>query len=65
MVGPIFVGCLFFPTTRHWGMNWVNQIFSYTVTILMYMILISIQQNFFDSFILGLLNNVKNGEVWH
>ena len=62
MVGPIFIGCLFFPNTRHWGMNWVNQIFSYTVTILMYMILISIQQNFFDSFILGLLNNVKNGE---
>ena len=61
MVGPLFVGCLFFPATRHYGMNWINQIFSYTVTILMYMVLISIQQNFFDSWVLALLDNMNNG----
>ena len=60
MVGPLFIGCLFFPATRQWAMNWINQIFSYTVTILMYMILISIQQNFFDSWLISILNSINN-----
>ena len=24
MVGPLFIGCLFFPATRQWGMNWIK-----------------------------------------
>ncbi|WP_434779101.1 type IV secretion system protein [Neisseria sp. Ec49-e6-T10] len=47
LVGPIFIGAMLFPATRQWGMNWIGQIFNYTITIVFYVILGSLQQDFF------------------
>lgn len=49
MIGPIFIGSLLFPSTRQWGMNWIGQILNYTITIVFYVILGSLQQDFFVS----------------
>lgn len=35
IVGPIFLGFLLYPSTRQWGMNWIGQVMSYTVNILL------------------------------
>lgn len=63
MVGPIFIGCLFFPATRQWGMNWINQIANYTITIVLYIVLAMIQKNFFDSTILGYMRLIDEHPI--
>lgn len=60
MVGPIFLSCLFFPTLRQWGMQWINQIGNYTITIVLYVVLANIQKNFFDSTLLGFMRSIDN-----
>lgn len=55
MIGPIFVGFLFFPATRQWGINWIGQILNYLITAILYMIIIVLFINFlkaeFEAFI--------------
>lgn len=58
MIGPVFIGCLLFPGTRQWGMNWIGQIFNYTITIGFYIILGGLQLDFFNNH----LNNLLTGE---
>ncbi len=43
LIGPIFIGAMLFPSTRQWGMNWIGQILNYSVTIVFYVILGSLQ----------------------
>ncbi|PIT54253.1 type IV secretion system protein [Snodgrassella communis] len=57
MVGPIFIGCLLFPSTRQWGMNWIGQILNYTITICFYTILGMLQLDYFNNH----LNNLISG----
>ena len=49
VIGPLCLGSLLFPTTRQWGMSWINQIANYTLTISLYVVLGLIQLNYFDS----------------
>lgn len=58
MVGPVFIGCLLFPGTRQWGMNWIGQILNYTISIGFYTILGVLQLNYFNNN----LNNLLSGE---
>lgn len=60
MVGPLFIGCLFFPTTRQWGMAWINQVVNYTVTIVLYMVLAMMQKNFIDTHLINFVNLIKD-----
>lgn len=57
MIGPIFLGALLFPATRQWGMNWIGQILNYTVTIVFYVILGSLQNDFFNNHVNNLIEN--------
>lgn len=56
LIGPLFLGCLLFPATRQWGMNWIGQILNYTVTIIFYVILGSLQNDFFSNHISTVLS---------
>lgn len=49
MIGPVFLGCLLFPATRQYGMNWIGQILNYAVTITFYTILSVLQMQFFKT----------------
>jgi type IV secretion system protein VirB6 len=60
MVGPLFIGCLLFPSTRQWGMNWIGQILNYTITICFYTILGVLQLDYFNN---NLNNLIGGGET--
>lgn len=49
IIGPIFLGSMLFPATRQWGMNWIGQIFNYSITITFFTILGALQQDFFTN----------------
>ncbi|WP_051940670.1 type IV secretion system protein [Stenoxybacter acetivorans] len=55
VIGPLFLGCMLFPATRQWGMNWIGQILNYAVTICFYTILGSIQNNVFSQHMSSLM----------
>lgn len=57
LIGPIFIGSLLFPATKQWGMNWIGQILNYTVTIVFYVILGSLQNDFFNNHVSNLIEN--------
>ena len=57
LIGPIFIGAMLFPATRQWGMNWIGQILNYSVTIVFYVILGSLQNDFFNNHINNLIEN--------
>lgn len=59
LIGPIFLGSFLFPSTRQWGMNWVGQVLNYSVTIMFFTILGSLQQDFFTTH----LQNAIVGEI--
>lgn len=60
MVGPLFIGCLLFPGTRQWGMNWIGQFLNYTITICFYTILGVLQLDYFNN---NLNNLIGGGET--
>ena len=63
VVGPIFVACLFFPATRQWGMNWINQCGNYIITVTLYVGLMAIQTKVFETFIKGIFAVDSNGTL--
>ena len=40
---------MLFPATRQWGMNWIGQILNYSVTVVFYVILGALQNDFFKN----------------
>lgn len=48
LIGPVFIGSMLFPSTRQWGMNWIGQILNYSVTVVFFVILGSLQNDFFQ-----------------
>ncbi|MBO4575714.1 MAG: type IV secretion system protein [Neisseriaceae bacterium] len=59
MVGPLFLGCFLFPATRQWAMNWINAIWNYTITVLLFVVLGMIQDEFFTNAMLPLVQNME------
>lgn len=49
VIGPMFIGSMLFPSTRQWGMNWIGQILNYSVTVVFYVILGALQNDFFKN----------------
>ena len=49
VIGPMFIGSMLFPATRQWGMNWMGQILNYSVTVVFYVILGALQNDFFKN----------------
>ena len=49
LIGPLFLGMMLFSSTRQYAMNWISQIFNYSVTISFFTILMSLQMKFFDT----------------
>lgn len=49
VIGPMFIGSMLFPATRQWGMNWIGQILNYSVTVVFYVILGALQNDFFEN----------------
>lgn len=49
VIGPLFIGSMLFPATRQWGMNWVGQILNYSVTVVFYVILGALQNDYFQN----------------
>lgn len=59
LIGPLFIGSMLFPATRQWGMNWIGQILNYSVTVVFFVILGSLQNDFFQKH----LQNAVVGEI--
>lgn len=59
VLGPIFLAFLMFPSTRQFGMNWINQILNYSLLTLV----INIAGGFFISYVDGLLDDFMTGGV--
>ncbi|AUX61031.1 type IV secretion system protein [Simonsiella muelleri] len=55
LIGPLFLGMMLFSSTRQYAMNWISQIFNYSVTISFFTILMSLQMNIFDNHIKSLV----------
>ena len=49
MLGPFFIGCLLFPATRQWGINWIGQCLNYIITTTMFVLLSTVQLAAFDA----------------
>lgn len=49
VIGPLFIGSMLFPATRQWGMNWIGQILNYSATVVFFVILGSLQNDFFQN----------------
>ena len=54
LIDPIFIGAMLFPATRQWGMNWIGQIMNYAVTVTFYVLLGTIQLDFFETHMLSM-----------
>ena len=48
MLGAFFVGCLLFPSTRQYGMNWIGQCLNYIITCTLFVLLTMVQMQAFD-----------------
>lgn len=48
MIGPVFLGCLLFPATRHYAINWIGQCLNHILTCTMFVLLVKIQMAAFD-----------------
>ncbi len=49
MLGPFFLGCLLFPSTRQYGINWIGSCLNYTITTCMFVLLTMVQMQAFDN----------------
>lgn len=49
VIGPLFIGAMLFPATRQWGMNWIGQVLNYSVTVVFFVILGTLQNDFFKN----------------
>ena len=62
VIGPVFIGSMLFPSTRQWGMNWIGQILNYSITIVFFVILGTLQNDFFknhlESAVVGEISSV-------
>ncbi len=57
MLGAFFVGCLLFPSTRQYGINWVGQCLNYIITCTMFVLLTVVQMKVFTKSI----DEITNG----
>ncbi|KPN73518.1 type IV secretion system protein [Neisseria sp. 74A18] len=48
MLGPFFLGCLLFPSTRQYGINWIGSCLNYIITTCMFVLLTMVQMQAFD-----------------
>lgn len=48
MIGPLFLGCLLFPGTRQYGMNFIGQVFNYAITVALFTLISIMQMEFFE-----------------
>ena len=48
MIGPVFLGCLLFPATRQYAINWLGQCLNHILTCTMFVLLVKIQMAAFD-----------------
>lgn len=48
MIGPVFLGCLLFPATRQYAINWIGQCLNHILTCTMFVLLVKIQMEAFD-----------------
>ena len=49
VIGPLFIGSMLFPATRQWGMNWIGQVLNYSITVVFFVILGALQNDFFKN----------------
>ena len=56
LIGPLFLGMMLFPSTRQYAMNWIGQIFNYSITVALFTLLMTFQIKFFDNHIKTALN---------
>lgn len=63
LIGPLFIGALLFPGTRQWGMNWIGQVLNYSITIVFYVILGSLQQDYFENHLMTMFDGSINSLV--
>ncbi|MCV2508820.1 MAG: type IV secretion system protein [Neisseriaceae bacterium] len=50
MVGPFYLGCLYFPAVRQWSMNWIGQVVSMIFLIVFYLLITLIFIKYLDNF---------------
>ncbi|MFC3874391.1 type IV secretion system protein [Neisseria musculi] len=48
MLGPFFLGCLLFPSTRQYGINWIGSCLNYIITTCMFVLLTMVQMQAFN-----------------
>lgn len=48
MIGPVFLGCLLFPSTRQYAINWISQCLNHILTCTMFVLLVKVQMAAFD-----------------
>ncbi|WP_373741700.1 type IV secretion system protein [Neisseria sp.] len=48
MLGPLFLGCLLFPSTRQYAINWIGQCLNHIITCTMFVLLTKLQMAAFD-----------------
>lgn len=63
LIGPLFLGMMLFPSTRQYAMNWIGQIFNYSVTVALFTLLMTFQMKFFDNHIKVALSMGGNGTI--
>lgn len=51
MLGSFFIGCLLFPSTRQYGMNWIGQCLNYIITCSLLVLATSVQMQAFNKVI--------------
>lgn len=59
VVGPLFLGGMFFPATRQYGMNWIGQCFNYIVSVMLYTILVVVMVNFLGNYVTSIATKDK------
>lgn len=66
VLGPIFIGFLLFPSTRQYGMNWLNQVLNYSILLLLLNIVAGLFINYLNASLSGgLTDTVSNASLLH